>query len=71
MKADRVYVLKLALRVYRDDWFDALCRCDAEGVARAMESRRRVERELATLEGNDAREGACERVPAVAARRGE
>lgn len=37
MTSDRVYVLRLALRTYRDDWFDALCACDAAGVARALQ----------------------------------
>ena len=49
----RLHLLRLALETYRRDWFEALCACDAEGVAKAIAARKRIEAELATLEGSD------------------
>lgn len=71
MNVERVRLLRLALETYRADWFEALCACDAAGVARAIESRRRVERELATLEGEDGHDETGAGVPEAASRRGK
>lgn len=62
-------LLRLALETYRADWFEALCACDAVGVARAIESRRRVERELQAMEGEDGHDETGAGVPQPTAQR--